>query len=110
MTARNALMETWPRLRTAAVALATLVIYAGCVTIDPLTIAANDGNAVELERLLDAGGDVDLADPSGTTLVLQRRESPWRRLGPRWGGKREARTKIGPRLVQRNLPLKITLL
>ncbi len=64
-------MKTWPRLRIAAAALATLVIYAGCVTVDPLMSAANEGDAVELERLLDAGGNVDLADPSGRTLLLK---------------------------------------
>ncbi len=67
-------MKTWPRLRIAAAALATLVIYAGCVTIDPvdpLMGAASAGDAVKLERLLDAGGNVDLADPSGTTLLME---------------------------------------
>ncbi len=67
-------MKTWPRLRIAAATLATLVIYAGCVTVDPvdpLMSAANAGDAVELEGLLDAGGNVDLANPSGTTLLMK---------------------------------------
>ncbi len=72
-------METWPRHWTAATALATLVIYAGCVTVDPLMSAANAGDAVELEGLLDAGGNVDLANPSGTTLLMKAAAGELRR-------------------------------
>ena len=60
--------------------LATLVVYAGCVTVDPLISAANRGDTVELERLLDAGGNVDLAAPSGVTLLMKAAAGELRRM------------------------------
>ena len=57
--------------RALALSWAALLAGVACATTDPLIRAAGHGDTVEIERLLDAGGEVDVTEPGGDTPLMR---------------------------------------
>ena len=63
-------MEKRSQSRILAALLAPMFLCVGCVTVDPLTLAAKQGDADQLAQLLTEGANVNQADYRDRTLLI----------------------------------------